>query len=122
MVFSGLSVHEEVQHLVESGLTTGEALLAATLWPARYSGVGNLLGGVEEGKRADLLLLDSNPLEDIKNTQSIEAVILNGHYYDYSALVSLEQYAAAMAQSIRVNVKLLVHMLLSPLMRVQLAD
>jgi hypothetical protein len=122
LVYSGLSVHHELQHLVEAGMPTTQALKAATLWPAQFSGVAAITGSVEEGKRADLIILSANPLNDIKNTQTIEAVLLNGHYYDRESLISLEQYTTEMASSIHLNTKYLMHMLMSPLMRVQLAD
>ncbi|MCX7554860.1 amidohydrolase family protein [Marinicella sp. S1101] len=122
LVYSGLSVHHELQHLVEAGMPTTQALKAATLWPAEFSGVAAITGSVKEGKRADLIILRANPLDDIKNTQTIKAVLLNGHYYDHQALMSLEQYTSEMASSIHLNTKYLMHMLMSPLMRVQLAD
>ncbi|MFC3193383.1 amidohydrolase family protein [Marinicella sediminis] len=121
-VYSGLSVHHELQHLVDAGMPTSDALKAATLWPAQVSGVGDSTGSVDPGKRADLILLRANPLDDIKNTQTIEAVLLNGHLYDHQALMALEQYTIDMASSIHLNTKYLMHMIMSPLMRVQLAD
>lgn len=122
MVFSGLSVHEEMQNLAAAGLPTSKALLAATLWPAQFSGVDSMLGSVAEGKRADLVLLRANPLDDIKNTLTIEAVLKNGYYYSHKNIYALEEYTLSMAQSIQLNLKLFLQMLLSPLMRVQLAD
>ena len=121
-VYSGLSVHIELQNLVEAGLTTAEALKAATLWPAQFTGVADITGSLEEGKRADLIILSANPLADITNTQTIEAVLFNGHHYDQQALNALEQYVIDMAKSIHLNTKLMMHMLMSPLMRAQLAD
>jgi imidazolonepropionase-like amidohydrolase len=63
-----------------------EALRAATLNPARFLGKERELGTVERGKLADLVLLDANPLEDIRNTQRIAAVVANGRYMDKSEL------------------------------------
>jgi len=77
-IFPGTGVHEEMEALVEAGLTPLQALQAATINPARYLGVTDSLGTVAEGKLADLVLLDANPLDDIRNTQRIHAVILNG--------------------------------------------
>jgi len=71
--FPGFSLHEELELLVEAGLTPLEALQAATLNPARFLGKAQEFGTVEEGKRADLVLLDANPLEAISNTQKILA-------------------------------------------------
>lgn len=122
LVFSGLSVHQELQNLVEAGIPTAKALLAATLWPAKFSGVDAMTGSAEEGKRADLVILNNNPLTNIRHTQTIKAVLSNGLYYDSDALAALDQYTTNMAGSIHLNTKLLMQMIMSPLMRVQLAD
>jgi len=82
----GFSLHEELEWLVKAGLTPLEALQAATLNPARFLGKENELGTVERGKLADLVLLDNNPLEDIRNTQRIAAVMANGRYMGKSEL------------------------------------
>jgi imidazolonepropionase-like amidohydrolase len=76
-VYPGFSLHDELVMLVEAGLTSLEALQAGTsnpakLFPALKAGI------IGPGKRADLLLLDANPLEDIRNTRKIRAVILRG--------------------------------------------
>jgi imidazolonepropionase-like amidohydrolase len=81
-VWPGFSLHEELQWLVKAGLTPLEALQTGTLNPARYLGKKKELGTVERGKLADLVLLDENPLEDIRNTQKIAAVMTNGRYMD----------------------------------------
>src|SRR5207244_796005 len=60
---------------------THEALQTATLNPARYFGLENEFGTVEEGKAADLVLLDANPLKDIHNTQKIRIVIMRGRVF-----------------------------------------
>ena len=77
----GLSLHEELVRLVEAGLTPLEALQAATLNPARVLGLADSLGRIEPGKLADLVLLDANPLENIRNTQKIGAVVADGQLY-----------------------------------------
>lgn len=74
----GVSLHDELELLVQSGLTSLQALQAATLNPAKYLEREHELGTVEKGKIADLVLLDKNPLEDIRNTKSISAVVLDG--------------------------------------------
>ena len=73
----GFGLHEELVMLTRAGLSNIEALRAATSGPARYFGMDSL-GTVEAGKLADLVLLDSNPLEDIRNTRRIVAVMANG--------------------------------------------
>jgi len=84
--FPGFSLHDELALLVKAGLTPTESLRAATLNPAKFFGLDQTLGTIEQGKLADLVLLDANPLEDIRNTQRIDAVIMNGRFYDRKAL------------------------------------
>jgi imidazolonepropionase-like amidohydrolase len=84
--FPGFSLHEELALLVIAGLTPVEALRSATLNPAEFFGLDKTLGTIEQGKIADLVLLDANPLEDIRNTQRINAVVSNGRLFDRKAL------------------------------------
>lgn len=84
--FPGFGLHDELELLVEAGLTPLEALQAATINPARFLGRTDDLGTVEEGRLADLVLLEANPLEDIANTRRIRAVVANGRYFDRDAL------------------------------------
>ena len=79
-IFPGFSLHEELQRFVAAGFTPMEALQTATLNPAKFLGMEDRLGTIETGKLADLVMLDANPLEDIRNTQKIRAVIVNGRY------------------------------------------
>jgi imidazolonepropionase-like amidohydrolase len=79
-IFPGFSLHEELQRFVAAGFTPMEALQTATLNPAKFLAMEDRLGTIEKGKVADLVLLDANPLDDIRNTQKIAAVIVNGHY------------------------------------------
>jgi imidazolonepropionase-like amidohydrolase len=79
-------LHEELSLLVEGGLTPMEALQTATRNPAEFLGRLDSLGTIEEGKIADLVLLEANPLEDIRNTRKIYAVILGGKMIHKSAL------------------------------------
>jgi len=76
----GYSLHTELELLVESGLTPLEALHAATVQPARFFGLDDEMGQVEVGMRADLVLLDGNPLEDIRNTRRIQGVMTQGRW------------------------------------------
>jgi imidazolonepropionase-like amidohydrolase len=76
--FPGFSLHDELQLLVKAGLTPMEALQTATRNPAQFLDRSSDLGTVERGKLAELLLLDANPLDDIRNTTKIHAVIVNG--------------------------------------------
>ena len=77
-ILPGLSLHEELILLVESGLSTSDVLKTATLYPAQYFDYADYTGTIREKSIADLVILDANPLEDISNTQRINAVILNG--------------------------------------------
>jgi imidazolonepropionase-like amidohydrolase len=84
-VYPGFSLHKELELLVEAGLTPMEALEAATLNAGKYLGLADT-GTIERGKRADLVLLDANPLADIKNTQKIRSVVLAGRYFSRADL------------------------------------
>jgi imidazolonepropionase-like amidohydrolase len=95
-VFVGASLHQELQQLVAAGLTPREALAAATSSPAEFLGRGDL-GSIAAGKRADLALLDANPLDDISNTQKISAVVLGGKYLSRAELDELLANARAAA-------------------------
>jgi imidazolonepropionase-like amidohydrolase len=72
------TIHDELAALVGAGLTPTEALETATRKPAEFLGKLDSLGTVEPGKIADLLLLDANPLDDIRNTKRISAIIVRG--------------------------------------------
>ncbi|HEV2197328.1 MAG TPA: amidohydrolase family protein [Candidatus Acidoferrum sp.] len=85
-IFPGFSLHEELQRFVAAGFTPLEALQTATLNPARFFGVQEQLGTIEEGKIADLVLLSANPLEDISNTQKIAGVFVNGRYFYHAEI------------------------------------
>lgn len=86
-IFPGYSVHVELELMVEAGLTPMEALVAATLKPAEMIGADDNFGSVDPGKRADLLILGASPLEDIRNTRSIEVVVKGGKVIDRSSLL-----------------------------------
>lgn len=77
-IFAGSSLHDELELLVEAGLPPLAALQAATIHPARFLGQDSNLSMVEEGKLADLVLLEANPLDDIANSRQIRAVVVNG--------------------------------------------
>jgi imidazolonepropionase-like amidohydrolase len=74
----GLSLHQELEVFVEAGMTPMEALQAATRDAAEFAGKLDILGTVERGKIADLVLLDADPSQTISNTQKIHAVIVGG--------------------------------------------
>ena len=74
----GHSLHRELELYVQAGFTPMEAIQAASIVPARVMGLEKELGTVEKGKRGDLILLDANPLDDIRNSRQVEYVITNG--------------------------------------------
>ena len=78
----GLAAHWEMWMMVQGGMTPLEALRAATLTPARHLGMDHDLGTLEQGKLADVLVLDANPLEDIRNSETVSYVMANGRLYD----------------------------------------
>jgi imidazolonepropionase-like amidohydrolase/Tol biopolymer transport system component len=82
----GLGAHWELWMLQQGGMTPMEALRAATIDGARYLGLDADLGSVEKGKLADLVVLDRNPLENIRHSESIHLVVLNGRVYDAKTL------------------------------------
>lgn len=96
-VYPGFSLHEELGLLVQAGLTPMQALQAATSNPARFLGFTDT-GTIAKGKRADLVLLDANPLDDIASTKKIRSVVLAGHYLsreDLDELLRRVERAAA---------------------------
>jgi hypothetical protein len=95
--FPGFSLHDELALLVIAGLTPVEALRSATLNPAKFFGLDQTLGTIEQGKIADLVLLDANPLSNIRNTQRINAVVSNGRLFDRKALDKMLSEAEGVA-------------------------
>ena len=78
LAIPGYSLHNELEILVAAGLTPREALAAATVQPARFLALDGEMGSIAPGMRADLVLLDANPLVDIRNTREIDRVIARG--------------------------------------------
>jgi imidazolonepropionase-like amidohydrolase len=105
-VFPGFSLHEELALFVRAGLTPLQALQTATLNPAKFMNRVADMGTVEQGKLADLVLLDANPLDDIDNTRKIRAVVLAGRYFDRAALDAMLRGVEAAAAAERDPVKL----------------
>jgi len=94
-ILTGFSLHDELELLVDAGLTNEETLTSATRLPAEWLGIDKEVGTVEPGRYADLILLDANPLDDIKNTREISGVFVNGRWIDKekidTMLLELEQ-------------------------------
>lgn len=85
-VVNGFSLHDELELLVKAGLTPQEAINSATLLSAKWLGIDKQIGSIETEKLADLILLDENPLTDIKNTRKIAGVFVNGKWLDKTKL------------------------------------
>ena len=96
-LFPGFTLHDELELLVAAGLSTAEALAAASVSASRYLGATDSLGSIREGRLADLVLLDANPLTDIRNTRRIAVVVLRGVAHDRAELDRLLEDAAAVA-------------------------
>jgi imidazolonepropionase-like amidohydrolase len=82
----GHSLHRELELYVQAGFTPMEAIQAATIVPARVMKVDSDVGTIEPGKRADLIIVDGNPLENISNIRKVKTVIANGRMYDCARL------------------------------------
>ncbi|MCL1035949.1 amidohydrolase family protein [Shewanella submarina] len=89
LVVPGFSLHDELQSLNQAGMSIPEVLKSATSHPADL--MNSNAGYIEEGKRADLVLLNKNPLVQMGNTRSIEAVIVNGRYLQRKQLDAMLQ-------------------------------
>ena len=94
-VVPGFSVHDELAEMVAAGLTPYQALRAGTANAAEFLGREDASGTVAAGRKADLLLLNANPLTDISNTRRIEGVMLRGRWLSRAEIaVMLEKLAA----------------------------
>jgi len=78
----GLASHWEMWSFARGGMSPIQALRTATTEPARHLGFDNDIGSLEVGKLADLVILSENPLEDIRNTDKVEHVMLGGRLYE----------------------------------------
>ncbi len=120
--FPGLSLHDELAHLVQAGLTPLQALRAATSEPARFLGLEGVAGVIAPGARADIVLLRENPLQDIEAVRSIEAVVLAGNYYARSDLDGLLRYTESTAGHWSMWPRFTWQALRSPILRAQFRD
>lgn len=89
----GLGAHWELWLLHQGGMTNMQALQVATINGARYIGAGNDIGSLKEGKLADLIVLDKNPLEDIRNTETVRYTMVNGRLYDTDTMTEIGNYS-----------------------------
>jgi len=89
----GFSLQREIELYVEGGMTPLQAIQAATIMPARALRIDKEVGTIEVGKRADLVVLSANPLENIRNIRTARYVVTNGRMYDCDVLWRLAGYA-----------------------------
>ena len=85
-VAPGFAIHDEFEALSRCGMSNGQILASTTRRAAEWLGTLADRGTAEAGKRADLVLLDANPLENIANTRRISGVIVGGHYLSRAEL------------------------------------
>ena len=104
---AGSDAHREMALLVDAGLSNLDALRAATVVPAEYAGLADHAGRVLPGHSADLVLLDADPLRDIRHTRRIHAVVFDGRLLDPPALQAIHAHARAAARSWSVGAKIL---------------
>jgi imidazolonepropionase-like amidohydrolase len=86
LLLYGFTLHRELKTLNEAGLSNYDVLAAATRNPAEFFGTTAQTGTIEKGKRADLVLLEANPLKDISNTEKRAGVMLKGKYFTQAEL------------------------------------
>ena len=87
--YPGAELHQELEMLVKAGLTPAQALRTATINPAKFLDAEDSFGTVQVGKLGDLVLLDANPLDDIRNTRRIEGVFLEGEWLSKQRIEAL---------------------------------
>jgi imidazolonepropionase-like amidohydrolase len=90
-IYPGHSLHKELEQLVAAGLTPLQALQAATINAAGWFGLTNVVGSLVEGRTADIVILRTNPLEDISNSMDIAAIVHSGRYYSSSEATALRK-------------------------------
>ena len=95
--YPGQGIHDELQRYVEAGITPQQALVSATITGPAFLGHSDRYGAVSQGKAADLLILDANPLSSISATRSVRSVVLHGKLLDRAALDRLLEEAKAKA-------------------------
>lgn len=120
--FPGTGLHDELEHLVQAGLSPLNVLRAATLESARLLGLEGEAGVIKVGARADIVLLAENPLDDIAAVRSVEAVVLAGAFYNQAAIDEMLATVEANAGSWSMWPKFIWQIARSPIMRKQFAD
>jgi imidazolonepropionase-like amidohydrolase len=88
----GIGAHWEIWMMAQGGMTPLEALRTATANPAKALGLDEWVGTLQPGKLADLIVMDQNPLENIRNTESIRYTMVNGRLYDAETMNEIGNY------------------------------
>ena len=88
----GLGAHWELWMLQQGGMSNHQALKCATINGATYLGMNAQIGSLKAGKLADLIVLEKNPLEDIRNSESIQYTMVNGRLYDSETMNEIGNY------------------------------
>ena len=94
----GIGAHWEIWMMAQGGMSPMEALRTATINPATSLGLDNWVGSLQPGKLADLLVMDKNPLTDIRNTESIKYTMVNGRLYDAETMNEIGNYNTTRGQ------------------------
>jgi len=120
--FPGTAIHDELDHLVEAGLSPLDALRSATWEPARFLDLEGRAGTIRAGARADFVLLRANPLKDIRGVRKIETVVLAGAVYGRNDLDRMLEGVESAAGSWSMWPRFAWQILTSPIMKRQFGD
>ena len=88
----GLGAHWELWMIQQGGMSNHDALKCATINGAEYLGLDHQLGSLKEGKLADFIILEKNPLDDIRNSETVKYTIINGRMYDCETMNEIGNY------------------------------
>jgi hypothetical protein len=110
-IYPGFSLYDELEMLSTAGLSNSEVIRSATINPAIYFKVEQILGSVTKGKRADLIILNNNPLSDLSAIKEIDSIIFNGELYSHQELNEMKLYVANTTRNISVTAKRLWELL-----------
>jgi imidazolonepropionase-like amidohydrolase len=101
MMAPGLTLRQEFAELAKAGLSPLKILQMTTINPAQYLGRQDTMGTVATGYNADLVVLDANPLDDVKNLHRIDAVVRAGAHFSAAELTALKARVSASAEDNR---------------------
>ena len=96
-LMTGCSFHDEIKALLDCGMSESEVIKAATLYAAEALEIDHVTGSIVEGKRADFIIVDGNPIDDIQALQKIKMVVKEGYGYKPESLL---EYAIGVTQRV----------------------